>query len=73
MTKQMTALEKNIMLIKLEELAEYVQRMHCIQPCDQCKHHDNGLCKKWDNMEIPSDVKPKGCDEFEFNPDTCPF
>ena len=73
MKMQLSALDRNMMLIRLEELINFVKMMPCLQPCEQCKHHDNGLCKHWDGIEIPPDVKPKGCDDFEFNPDTVPF
>lgn len=61
-----------IHLMNLQGLLVYLDSIPCETPCRACKNHQDGHCHLCD-MVIPDDVKPKGCESFEFDETVAPF
>lgn len=65
--------EKNNLMIWVQKIWEYLNEQPTTTPCHFCKSYDDGHCKMWGDYLIPKQVRPNGCDKFEFDSESIPF
>lgn len=61
----MTKEQRDELLKKLSEVAQFIEALPIDTQCYTCKHFAGGLCEVF-KEEVPHDVRPKGCHEWVY-------
>lgn len=66
--------QKHSTLKSLEQAWEEVSKMPTTTKCWDCKEKafEGEYCNLWEST-IPAEVLPKGCEKWEFDPQSPPF